>query len=254
MPPAKKNSAPPAASNPSEKIETVIVTGDPRDLAPLEKNARRMNAQQFKRLVDNIKRDGALTSLPLVYPKGDKKIIVSGNHRTKAAIAAGLTEISWLEVVGELTEERFVALQLAHNAITGDDDPNILKDLYDALPVLEKLYSGLTDASFGGIEALDLTKLAIGTPRYREISLMFLEEDRELFIELFEGLAKRGKDLRRFHAPMALYQKFENTLVAVQDSLGIYNQALSVHAMIELAAERLEQLEEAMRVDGVEGE
>jgi ParB-like chromosome segregation protein Spo0J len=56
-----------------------------------------MKAPQFKRLVENIRRDGVLTQLPLVY----RGRILSGNHRVRAAIEAGLTEIEWQDLLGE---------------------------------------------------------------------------------------------------------------------------------------------------------
>lgn len=238
-----------------EPIETRLVEGDPRDLTALPRNARKMSSQQFNRLVDNIKRDGCLTSTPLVYPKDGKLIVLSGNHRTKAAVAAGLQRIQWLQIEGELTEERLVAIQLSHNAITGEDDPNLLRELYESMGVMEKLYSGLTDADFGDLDALDLTKLTIGSPRYREVSLMFLEEDQELFLGMMEQLAKRGPKLTRFHARLADFEKFENALVTVQDELKVFNQAMSIALMAELALERVAQIEaEQAAVEGEQQE
>lgn len=238
---------------PTEPIETTLVQGDPRDQTALARNARKMSSQQFNRLVDNIKRDGCLTSTPLVYPKDGKLIVLSGNHRVKAAVAAGLQRIQWLQIEGELTEERLIAIQLSHNAITGEDDPNLLRELYEAMPVLEKLYSGLTDADFGDLDSLDLTKLTIGSPRYREVSLMFLEEDHELFLTLMEQLGKRGAKLTRFHARLADFEQFEATLVRVQDGLKIFNQAMSIATMAELALERVAQIE-AQQEAAAEGE
>jgi ParB-like nuclease domain len=203
------------------KVESYQI--DPRELKPLEKNARRMPAREFNQLVDNIKRDGALTSVPLIHREGKALVVLSGNHRVKAAVAAGLATIAVMEVMGDnLTPERLLSIQLSHNALVGEDDQNILRELYDSLDVLEKRYSGLTDESFGSIDSIDLSKLAIGAPKYEEVHLMFLPEDHETF---------------------------KDAIVAVQDTLNIHNQAMAIMAMAELAMERLEQMEMADGLD-----
>ena len=59
----------------------------------LEKNARFMRAEQYQRLVSNVKRDGCLTSVPFAVKNGERFLILSGNHRVQAAKDAKLTEI-----------------------------------------------------------------------------------------------------------------------------------------------------------------
>ena len=103
------------------------------ELKLLEKNARYMKGPQFERLVENIRRDGVLTSFPLVHREGKALEVISGNHRVSAAIKAGIEESDVIEVTTPLTRQQFVALQLSHNAIAGQDDPNILRSLYDEL-------------------------------------------------------------------------------------------------------------------------
>src|SRR5690606_18347494 len=63
------------------------------DLLLLEKNARYMTNAQFRNLVNNIKRDGGLSSVPFCVREGDKFRVLSGNHRVMAAREAGLREI-----------------------------------------------------------------------------------------------------------------------------------------------------------------
>ncbi|USK77851.1 ParB/RepB/Spo0J family partition protein [Peribacillus frigoritolerans] len=60
----------------------------------LEKNARFMKNETFQNLVANIKKDGGLSQLPFCYLQENGKYkVLSGNHRSQAAISAGLTEI-----------------------------------------------------------------------------------------------------------------------------------------------------------------
>ena len=78
-------------------------------------NARFMPRRQFNRLVENIRRDGTLTSAPLIgQVEGDERwYVISGNHRVEAAIAAGLLEADCVVVDGAIDQKRFVALQLS---------------------------------------------------------------------------------------------------------------------------------------------
>ena len=73
--------------------------GDPRTLVLADRNARYFPAARFKRLVDNIATDKALSQWPLVWHDTDTGLrhVLSGNHRVRAAIEAGFETIDWTE-------------------------------------------------------------------------------------------------------------------------------------------------------------
>lgn len=74
-------------------ITTRIERMDPKALKLLERNARFMRQETYARLVDNVRRDGRLTSVPFAIREPDGRyLVLSGNHRTMAAIDAGLEE------------------------------------------------------------------------------------------------------------------------------------------------------------------
>lgn len=224
------------------QLETKTYSIDPRSLSRLKKNARYMTGQQMKRLTENIKRDGVLTSVPLVHREGEHLVVLSGNHRVEAAIAAGLQEVTVMEVLSDLTPEHRVALQLSHNSLTGQDDPSILFELYDSLSLDEKLFSGLTDDQFK-IEELDVTGLSIGNPSYEEISLMFLPAEAEAFKQLVQRIEKRSKKPYTLTAVYGEFDRIFDAIVRVKEKLNIYNTALAFSMMASLAIERLDQLE-----------
>jgi ParB-like chromosome segregation protein Spo0J len=67
----------------------------PSDCMEQEKNARYFAPEVFQQLVDNIKSDGRLESIPLCYQtdkdkEAGKYHIISGHHRVSAAKQAGL--------------------------------------------------------------------------------------------------------------------------------------------------------------------
>ena len=49
---------------------------DPGELKLLDKNARYMKAEQFQSLVENVRKDGNLSSLPLCYREEGGKLLV----------------------------------------------------------------------------------------------------------------------------------------------------------------------------------
>jgi hypothetical protein len=210
------------------------------DLKLLEghENARYMKAAQFQLLVENLKRDRVLTSSPLIY----RDIVRSGNHRVQAAVKAGIEEADCLELVGEYSDERVLAIQLSHNAINGEDDPNILSTLWKALPFEEKRYSGLTDDQIGKIEELDTKSLGIGGPAYEELVMVFLPEELAEFHALVKRIEKRAKRPPVMAAALPDFEKFFDTVIAVKKQLNVHNTALAVRLMAKLACERLNQM------------
>ncbi|MEU6928964.1 hypothetical protein AB0A05_07345 [Streptomyces sp. NPDC046374] len=161
-------------------MKTEIKTGDPRGLKLLDLNARYMRHEQYQQLVTNVRRDEALTSTPFVWhdtETGDR-IVLSGNHRTKAAIEAGIDEITWLETSDRLTESQRLAIQLSHNSIAGEDDLAILKTLYEKIEDLDlRQYAGLDDATLELLADLDSPSLGEANLSFQTLAIVFLPDD-----------------------------------------------------------------------------
>jgi ParB-like nuclease domain len=209
-----------------------------------EENARYMTADQMRRLSGNIKKDGASTSAVLIYPDIgiNKLVVLSGNHRVEAAKLAGQNVVPVMVIQNYLTPERRVSIQLSHNAITGQDDPNILGRLYESLSLEYKAYSGLTDDSFNVLEKLDIDSLSLGTPKYEEITLLFLPSEKEVFQKAVEIIDK-SKATKTIH--LAHYEEFGrlfDALVLVKERNNVFNSAVALRDLVDLAMERLEQL------------
>jgi hypothetical protein len=111
-------------------------------------NAHVMAPATFERLVENIKRRGALESLPYcAWPGRQGEIeLLSGHHRVRAGRTAGLTEAAFLVDCSPMTRSQMVAKQLAHNFLVGTDDQQVLKQLLDTIDDPEDLIaSGAPD-------------------------------------------------------------------------------------------------------------
>lgn len=239
--PAKSDGKPPPKSTSngsSASLQTRVTWVRLADLRLLEKNARYMKGVQFNRLVENIRHDGCLTSIPLVHREGDTLVVVSGNHRVTAAIKAGIVELDVIEITSPLTRTQFVALQLSHNAIVGEDDPNLLKSLYDELDFGWKEYSGLTDDAFK-IEDLDTSVLRVEAPFYEELHVSFLPGDMAVFGDWLDKIGKSKAAAARLVGAYADFDRFFRELIAVKHATGVHNTAVALRLMAELAGKAL---------------
>ncbi|ELJ9990401.1 ParB N-terminal domain-containing protein [Citrobacter freundii] len=218
-------------------IETAIRRVALADLQLLQKNAHYMDPDEFTRLVNNIKKDGVLTSLPVVY----RGTVLSGNHRTQAAIKAGLEEADVIEIISELSEDEQKAIQLSHNAIKGKDDSNILRELYESINSLDlKLYSGLTDDDFK-ITDVEVQTLSFVQPTYEDMVIAFLPEEKTLFIEALEKIGKKAKDRLIVAGRASDFDLVFKAVIDAKSKLNIINTAEALKTIAELALQKLEE-------------
>ena len=91
-------------------MNVYTITIDPRKIKLLDQNARYMKHEEFTRLVENVRRDGKLTSTPFLCLEGEEYLCLSGNHRTRAAIEVGLSKIVCLATDDKLSEEQKIAI------------------------------------------------------------------------------------------------------------------------------------------------
>ena len=218
-----------------DKVESRIVKVKLRDLKLLEKNARYMTPQEFSQLVANIKQDVKLMGVPVVY-RGE---VLSGNHRVRAAIKAGIEEADVLDVLTELPEERRLAIQLSQNAINGKDDPNILAQLYTSLNSLEwKRYSGVTDDAFKCTDE-KLAALGITRPKYEELTIVFLPEEKTAFID-FVARIEASKKAQVLVGELATFNALFDAIVRVKQEKKVINNAVALRLLAELAVRALD--------------
>jgi ParB-like chromosome segregation protein Spo0J len=218
-------------------IETVIRRVILTELKLLEKNAHYMEPGEFDLLVANIKRDGVMTSLPVVY----RDIVLSGNHRMQAAMKAGLVEIDVIDILTELTPDEQMAIQLSHNAIKGKDDSNVLRELYASIQSLDlKIYTGLTDDDFK-ITDVEVQTLSFAQPAYEDLVIAFLPEERALFIEALEKIGKKAKDRLIVAGRASDFDAVFNAVIQTKSKLNIINTAEALKTLAELALQKLEE-------------
>ena len=210
-----------------------------------------MTTAQMAQLVDNIRRDGKLTSSVLAYrdPDTGELEILSGHHRTQAAITADLPVITLKVITTRLTQDRKKAIQLSHNAIVGQDDPATLASMYADLNLTAKIYSGLDDSIMASMQKISLVGLSV-TVKYQEMNLFFLSADADA---VKAALPKIERAARKNAAYVAAYEDFDvffDTMVRAKSKLQSFNSAITFRMLVDLAMERLDEMEAA----GADGE
>lgn len=228
-------------------MRTRIEHVDPRTLRLLDVNARYMTQQQYARLVENIRRDGVLTSVPLVCQVGEDRVVLSGNHRVRASIDAGLETIPIMFLEGELPKQRRVAMQLAHNAVAGQDDVAILAQLWADLDDVDwKAYAGLDDEVLAQLEKVTPASISEFNLDHRVLGFLFLPHELEGVERAFDAAIKDLRPGELWLADLREFDRLLDALETVEKRVGVRNRAVALRLILdvfekhadELAAER----------------
>lgn len=229
-------------------MDVHIIKANPKDLKLLETNARYMKHEEFSRLVDNIRHDGRLTSVPFACLEEDGRYrVLSGNHRTQAAIQAGLSEIDIMVTDDPLTEDQKIAIQLSHNAISGQDDPATLKLLYEQILDTEmKKYSGLDDKTLELLDKFATMSISEANLRFQTVTMIFLPDELEDAKKVFEQAMEASKHSdETWLCRNDLYDKWLDSQEAASAAHNVKNVATAVDIILKLFMRNISQLSEA---------
>jgi len=223
----------------------------PGALKLLEKNARYMKAEQFQALVENVKKDGNLSSLPLCYREKDGKLrVLSGNHRVMAARQAGVEQVLVLVIADEKDMDERLAIQLSHNAIAGQDDLVLLKELWESIKdVQARMYAGLDSDTLKALQGIQFAAITEQRLRYKLTSFLFLPEELEDLDQLLKETAAAFAGDVVYLANLNTYDDFFELIVRIKKRCQIKNSAAAFLKLMELGRIGLEQLikEEALQ-------
>ncbi len=226
------------------------------DLVLLEENsnfnARFMRNEVFKNLVNNVAKDGGLTSVPYCWldpllPKDKPKyLVLSGNHRTKAARANGMKWALILFNDSALTEQERIAIQLSHNSLSGEDDPVILKSLWDKLGDISlKQYSGLDDKKLEELKKISLKTLSEVNLDFRQVSFLFLPDEIERLDEVFKRALEQTASKELYLARFADFERALAALATTNASFNIRNTSTAFLMILDVFERNITQLAEA---------
>lgn len=158
------------------------------ELREQDKNARTMPDAMFRRLTDTIKRDSRMESLPFcaVTDKGIE--VISGHHRTRAARSAGVNEVWVIVDTTGLTPSQIKSKQLAHNAISGSDDPSMLSQIFAELETVEDIKeSFIFKDDFDNLEKMGMSGIQLDIATHSML-LLFVPSYYEKWESLLNNL------------------------------------------------------------------
>lgn len=206
-------------------------------------NARVMSAEKFRVLSNNIKSEGFIESLPLCYKLDNGRGefgIISGHHRVRACRSAGVMVIPILVINRELSRDEIVSKQIAHNSLSGFDDKDILRQLYDSISDINaKIASGISETELGDVEvSVELTEVKV-EKSFEPILILFTKEDKDNLEQLIRDLdvpeyEKMIADIRDFNG-------FSKLCNRVSKEFDVRNIAGIMAIIIKLAKERLNE-------------
>lgn len=212
---------------------------DPREILPSPKNARYMPKRTFDQLVANIRQDGNLAGhYPLCWQREDGRfVILSGNHRVAATVEAGIPLIIITYTDRAMLEDEQVARQLAHNALSGMDNPVTLKELWESIQAVEfKVFTGIDESQLAKLVPSDVVQVDSAGLVFEQVVLLFLPREATHIEALVRKLAKYDRALQ-LAAPYQDWDRFFGVLLKFKEDQRILNSATALRVMCELVEE-----------------
>lgn len=200
-------------------------------------NARVMTKGTFERLINNIKVDKRLESLPLCVRSKDREnelMIISGHHRTRAARAAGVHDLFVILIEEELSEDAIKSKQLSHNSLNGVDDEQVLKAIYDSIQDMEsRMKSGVfleDEAKFPTVAVKEVNL----DFEFEIVSIMFLNTQLQRFDQAL-AIIQDSKDVRV--VDLANFEAFKKAVKTVSNHDNVRNISAIMNRMCEIVIE-----------------
>lgn len=217
------------------------------ELREQDLNARVMNADMFNRLASNIKKDNRLESLPFIAETENGLEIVSGHHRVRACRTAGVTDIFVILDDTGLDRDSIRAKQLAHNSLQGEDNKQIVREIYEMIEDAEKKLEAYISPELND----ELEKLAIKDIVFdvdiKTILVTFLSYELDTFERCAKKLNESYSEL--YVADIENIKLFTECVKRVNKEYDIRAMNTALTKMAEIVLEHLgEDVEDYERV------
>lgn len=207
------------------------------ELSFLEINANVMSEEKMSRLSQNIEYDGMVTQLPLVHklPNG-KYEIISGNHRVKGSISAGLESVDCLTFECRIPKDEKIRLEVSHNTVRGNPLENILADIMRDMDNTDMVIMSGADFATESLkfDKADFTAIDENPFEFRDISLVFtpVEESKVAgVINFVETNLKNNSSL--YILPRELYDGFLDMIIKTKADFKIKSNAIALGVMLD---------------------
>lgn len=149
---------------------------------------------------------------------------------------------------------RQIAPQLSRNAIAGQDDPAILKELYDELESVEwRQYTGLDDKALDLLEKVDVASLGEANLDFASVQFMFLPDELERAETAFEAVRSTATADQRWVAGLEQYEPVLDALETSRAAYKIGNSATALGVILAVFERHVGELAEGW-FDAASGE
>lgn len=235
----------------AELADNIFVAKVPLDeLKEQALNARTMPRDMFKQLSANIGSRGALVeSLPYCAETKNGIEIVSGHHRIRGARAAHLQEAFILLDMSGLTPSQIKSKQLSHNSISGVDDSQILKELFEQIEDAGERIKAFIDPKSLEIPVPPSISIGdIGTDvQFKQVSFVFLDHQLQKFDEAIESIQKDTTMVGV--CDLAQFEKFKAAVTKVRDIDDIRAVGMILSKMCDIVLAHYKPIEEKIEQD-----
>jgi len=212
-----------------------IIKASIDDIREQDINARQMNKNMFDRLVANIKRDGRLESLPFcaITEKGIE--LISGHHRVRAARSAGMNEIIVIADITDMSRCKIMSKQLAHNTLQGDDNQQIVKQIYDMIEDAEERLAAFVDYDTEiKYDIAKITNVSVDMD-IKTILIAFLAYEQEVFERAAEKITEKYDEI--YLADIKYAELFKSALNRTSKEYDIRAMSTTLYKMSEITLE-----------------
>jgi len=213
-----------------------VIEADPKSVRMLDKNPHFMKNETFKQLKTNVETDKALSSVPLAIrdPDGVYRIL-SGNHRIKAAIQAGIEKVFLIVTDQDLPIARQRAIAVSHNALNGEDDPVLLKEYYESIYDMDwKVYAGLDDKQLELLQKVSLDSLSEAQVKFIPVMLLFLPDEMEKIAPALKEALSTVKGDEQWLVAIRQYDHWLEAIDTVSSSYDIKNLATCFEIILKV--------------------
>ena len=199
--------------------------------------------QAIKKLLQE---EYGIKSAAALDPADGKYEVLSGNHRVQAAISAGLQTIPCIITDDPLSEEQRIAIQLSHNAIVGQDDPDILKKLYDKILDIDlKEYSGLDDKTLGLLDKAQSQAMSEANLEFQVLSIVYLPDELKAAQAVIDKARDAVKNCENvWLATDKEYEKWLDAQEIASSAYNVKNVSAAMQIIFKVFENNLNQLTE----------
>jgi len=154
-----------------------------------------------------------------------------------------------------LTKDQRIGIQLSHNAIVGEDDPFILKKIYESIEDIDwKAYTGLDDKTLELLAKVNAQSLSEVNLSFQTLAITFLPDELEAAKAVVDKALEAAKTAdETWLTPMSHYDRWLEAQDRVATAYGVKNVATAIDIILRMFEKNIGQLSEVLEQEDKNG-